>query len=349
MDLSASPSEPTPSGASASLAAQLALWSQAGLPLHEMLRALGEEHRGRARSAIEALALEVEEGRTLQEALQQTAARFPYSLRRTLRTAADAGGDLTAVLPALSTQLASERRLRSRLLAVLSYPALVFTVLTALSLFLCQVVTPEFERMFEDFELNLPRMTEFFIDFSKAAPAAIGLGFAAIALFVLLAAAPWSSVFAHRLLGALPLIGPLWVNEGHAMLARLLAAHTAARAPVADALRCSAAGLIDRNLAAATVRAASRCQDGAGLGDALSESVHFDRELAGRAREGELNGDLPEAMEELASAYSGRAQRQLDYLALTLPPLTAMIVFGFLFLFAVSLFLPLVKLIEGLT
>lgn len=336
-------------GAGVTPAARVALGVEWRLPLPAMLRALGEEQGGSAGAAIESLADELDRGRSLKAALAEVSHRFPKSLRRQLQMVAEAGGELSTVLPALSNVVASERQLRSRLLATFAYPLLVSTMLTGVILFSSWVLVPEFASMYGSFGLELPVATEFFFQFCRWAPLAILLAGLTIAGLFVMGMTPGLARYAHWFVGSLPFIGPLWTYEGHASLARMLAAYTNARLPLADSLRCAAAGLIDRNLATAALQVARRCDEGKSLADAMSASRHFERDLVGQIREGEECSALPEALESAASSYSAHARRQLEFLACSLPPLMILLVGGFLMLFVPAIFLPMVNVLEGLS
>ncbi|QDV74330.1 type II secretion system F family protein [Botrimarina mediterranea] len=340
---------PANDGARVTPAAQIALGTEWRLPLPAMLRALGEEHGGRVGVAIESLADELEGGRSLKAALAEVSPRFPKSLRRQLQMVAEAGGDLSTVLPALSNVVTSERQLRSRLFAIFTYPLLVSTMLVGVILFSSWVLVPEFALMYGSFGLELPAATEFFFWFCRWAPLAILLIGPTVAGLFVMAMTPGLARYVHWFVGSLPFIGPLWTYEGHASLARMLAAYTKARLPLGESLRCAAAGLIDQNLATAALRVARRCDAGKSLADAMSASRHFERDLVGQIREGEEISALPAALESAASSYSAHARRQLEFLSCSLPPLMILLVGGFLMLFVPAIFLPMVKLIEGLS
>ena len=329
------------SGDAASATGKLSSWIGSRMPLPLALRSLGEEHGGRAGAALESMAAEVERGRSLREAFDATAGRFPRGLRRQLRAVTDAGGELTAALPALATLVADQRRLRGRLLATLSYPILVGVSLAALMLLLSWTIVPEFIRLFTDLEVELPPATEFSLQISRQAPAVIGIGALVVGVLVLMAATPGLARYVHWLITGLPLIGPLWTYEGHAALARMLAAYCESRTPAPDALRCAGSGLVDRNLARAALRSAERCDNGGRLSEAMAGSIHFERRLIGQVQSGEANDDLAGAMASAAQTYAEDARRQLEFISRMLPPFMLIVVGGFLVVFVTSLFLPM--------
>lgn len=326
----------------------MALWLESGAPLPDLLRALADEHpQGSARGLVR-VAERVERGEGLADAVAAERSALPGALRQRLASVASAGA-LRVALPAMAMEEAADREARARWRAELAYPAVVASFALAVLWFLSVFLVPPFRDIYQEFELELPAMTEAVLAAARAAP---WLAAATITLAVgllALGAAPATRPAVHRLCAALPLVGPARVALAHQSFARLLAGATRGGATLDEALQATAAALADRGLALATGAVADRCAAGVSLADALAESRHFDRALVAMVRWGESRGDLAGALDEAAQRYGHEAELALSFASRVAPPLVLIGVVATVALVVGALFIPLVKLIESLS
>lgn len=328
---------------------RIATWTDARLPLPAVIRAIALESHGCDREGLDALADRIEAGDPIDQAFAATESRFRGPLRRQLRAACQSGGDLRAALPALATLKAAQQRMRRQLFVTLTYPLCVLAILAVVIVFICWFIVPNFEEIFTEFGLTLPVLTTFFIEVSHHLPGLIGLIAGGVGALFLAGLVPGLSRYAHWLATSLPLFGRLWTAEGHYAFAELLGAYTATRLPAPQALRSVGAGLFDRNLARAALRAADRCEAGQTLGEAVGGSIHFEGELAAMIADGEARGDLPAALREAADVYNDSRRNQVTFLVSVIPPILIISIGLFVVVMVSALFLPLIQLIQSLT
>ena len=99
----------------------------------------------------------------------------------------------------------------------------------------------------------------------------------------------------HRLIGTVPVVGPLWHWSGAAAFARLLAVLLDNRLPLSRALGLAADGLRNRALQCDCRFFSRGVESGARLSELLLDSQQLPRSLVPFVEYGERRGDLPDA------------------------------------------------------
>ena len=160
----------------AELSRQIAGLATAGLPLAHGLVALGEElPRGRLRRSMNELAATLESGVTLDEALDKQRDRIPPHLRG-LVIAGLRSGRLGDILSRFSEYVAIGTELERRLWLSLAYPILTVGTALALFFFVCVILVGQFEAIYKDFNIPLPRMTIALIAIARVREHGLGPG-----------------------------------------------------------------------------------------------------------------------------------------------------------------------------
>lgn len=333
------PAAPTPAVASA----------HENLPLGELLLAIAEEHDNRRmRRVMRCLAERIFAGVPLDEAIHDVRHQLPGYFRHAIDATKDHGQTI-ALLAGLARQEGTRRRLQRQLRSVLLYPAVVMALLSLVLLGAGTILVPQFEILFNDFDLALPTGTIAVITASKWLPA-IFLGGAAVAgAWLLIALIPGGLRIRHWLRTSLPLVGRVWTWSAQHEFACVLGSLTGERLPMVDALEYTAASLQDRNLARSTAIAARKCEAGASLSQAMADSIHFDRALTALVNWGEANDGLPQALHQAATLFEEEIDLHTSFLRRVLPPLMFVIVLTAVFFMIMMLMVPLVSVIDSLS
>jgi general secretion pathway protein F len=138
---------------------QLASLLQAGLPLERALTALGEEaERDTAHQLIAQVRSEVASGSSFASALSQHPRDFD-ELYRAVVGAGEESGQLGAVLAELADYLENRQALRSKLVASLTYPIIVFIVALLIVALLLGYVVPQVITVYASAKQKLPLLT----------------------------------------------------------------------------------------------------------------------------------------------------------------------------------------------
>jgi type IV pilus assembly protein PilC len=146
---------------------QLSILQDAGLPILRSLRILaGQAKPGRLKYSLEDTCDEIEGGATLSEGMAKSPKCF-NRLYVNMIKAGEAGGALELILQRLADFLERAESLKRKVKAALIYPIVVVTVAVAILTFIMIWIVPQFEEIFADFGLTLPFATRLLVSVSQ--------------------------------------------------------------------------------------------------------------------------------------------------------------------------------------
>jgi type II secretory pathway component PulF len=144
----------------------LAVAAERGIPLPEAARAYADETRGSTGQRALRLALALEAGQPLSRAVRSARLR----LAAPMRLAVGLGETLGVLGPAMRQQLDDSQQADAALrdtLVRFAYLTVVVLVLQGVLTFVMLKIVPVFQKMFEEFGLELPSMTQLIINVSN--------------------------------------------------------------------------------------------------------------------------------------------------------------------------------------
>jgi type IV pilus assembly protein PilC len=146
---------------------QLSILQDAGLPILRSLRILETQQKpGRLKNALMDVGDEIESGSTLSEAMGKSPKVF-NRLYINMIKAGEAGGALEVILRRLSEFLERSESLKRKVKGAMIYPIVVILVACGILTFIMLKIVPVFQKMFEEFGLELPVMTKILINISN--------------------------------------------------------------------------------------------------------------------------------------------------------------------------------------
>ncbi len=321
----------------------------AQLPLEIALAAVAEDQSDRRLAGIaRRLAEQLQQGRSIDQALEGLGGQVPAEIGGLLRAGIEAG-DLAGTFERFTNQRLVMQRIGRRIRAAIFYPIVIVALLVPLMLFISLYVMPMFAEIFDEFDMVLPAMTDLMLATSKQLPglvASLAVFFVALPIGMRLFGGRW---LFHRVRSATPLLGPLWMWSNQREFAAMLGSFLDLGLPITNAVAHTGHVLSDRNMAGACVRLYERLLLGQSLSSSLSQSIHFDRTLVALTAWGEANGLLPEALRISTQVYEDRIEQRASLIQRLLPPITLIVVGAFLCLVILSLAVPIVVLIESLS
>ena len=331
------------------VAATLADVSAAGRPLADGLRAAASETAQRKVAAeLQWLAAQVESGRSIEQALASEPSRFPGYVAGLVQAALRTGR-LGEVLIDVVDHQRTTRDMWRTVRASLAYSGLVLVLAGGLGVWIVWGVIGPMAKMYREFELELPAVTQLLISVhdhgARVLLTGAGLVVGTLLVFRLVGgAALW-----RRLLGTVPLIGVLWHWSGVAELAKLLSILTERGIPLPEALRLAAAGVHDADMRNVSRRFAVGVEQGCVLSELIASSGRLPLSLGPIVRWGEQSGQLDEAFRVACEAFEGRLQMRAALVCSILPPLLFVLVGAVAAIVIIGLFLPMVSMIQGLS
>jgi type II secretory pathway component PulF len=333
------------------LSEQIAELTRMGLPLASGLEALGAElPRGRLKRTLDALARRLTQGSTLDEAIAALGNAVPAHLRG-LVLAGQRTGRMGEILGRFAGYARIGVEVRRRLWLSLAYPAVSILFATVLLLCVLLVIVSGFERIFEDFGINLPLVSWVLVKTSSGLRregipilgvlAAAG----AVAALVMTAIGPAAR---RSMLSRVPLLGPVWKWTSLAEFCHLFGLLLESEVPLTEAAPMAGEGVVDADVRS-TVRALSNdLTRGMPLTGAIGRRSYFPEGLAGIVGWAQEHQSLAEAMHMLGEMFEARARSQATFASTVLTVLTVLMIVLGIGLVVLGVFIPLYQLIEKL-
>lgn len=351
------PAEPAPRGRPlrsddfAAFNQQLAQLTAAGMPVEQGLRLIAMDLRkGRMARTIEQVASELERGTPLDQAFEKFGSQFPPLYSRLIR-AGIKSNNLPGVLLNLGRHVEAMGRLRQSLWGVVAYPLFVLIAFGLLISFVAISVIPQFEKIYADFHLRLPVITETLLSFGHVAPALI------VVLLVGLIGGPvvwgvlrgmgYGPAIIERVIIPLPLIGPIIRDN---LLARWC-----------DAARIAVDSGLDLPSAISLAGDATRSRQLSKDGEALMAALAAGRPLTDAKTRllppsvpatlqfSSGTNDLGTTLGSLAELYQRQTDLRLAALPGILTPILVIVLALLIGFVIIALLAPIVSLIESMT
>src|SRR5438132_1545276 len=146
---------------------QFSTLQDAGLPVLRSLKILeGQMKPGVLKNALIDVVDDVESGSTLSEAFGKHPKCFDRLYVNMVR-AGEAGGALEVILKRLAEFKEKAQSLARRIKGAMVYPLVVISVAVSILTFIMLFIIPKFEKIFADFKIKLPWITEMLISTSR--------------------------------------------------------------------------------------------------------------------------------------------------------------------------------------
>ncbi|MES2161411.1 MAG: type II secretion system F family protein [Pseudomonadota bacterium] len=319
-------------------AEQLAEMLRAGVTLEQALTLLSRDASRNQLGALAARLLrQVRAGSALSQALAGERAIPPFFAG--LVRGAERGGTLGEGLHYLGDYLGRQAATRSKIIATLTYPAIVVvTALFALA-FVLTVVIPEFAPLFAGEESKLPLVTRLVLWMSELVttrlPLIVALALGAPAAVALLArrVAPVRQLLGRLAMRLPPVALALRLDVAKTM--RVLGALLASGVEVSEALTLAQAAAGAPALRRGLQQAARLVREGSSFSAALEAIAVVPESLTTLLAVGERTGELGAATLRAATVLELETGRRVDRLIAVLNPI-AVVVLGALIALLIS-------------
>jgi type IV pilus assembly protein PilC len=332
---------------------QLSTLQDAGLPIVRSLKILeGQLERGPFKLTLIGVVEDVESGSPLSDALAKHPGTFD-GLYTNMVKAGEAGGVLDVILSRLAGFMDKAAKLRKRVKGAMIYPAVVMFVTVSILLLIMIFVVPKFEEVFKQIPGlgELPAITQWLQAISRSLVNNWYVYFGVIVLMVILyrvfAASAGGRRFFDRVKLRLPIVGKLTRKIIVARFTRTLGTLIASGVPILEALTIcqnTAGNVVLEN---ALVKVTESVREGESIAEPLGESGIFDDIVVNMIDVGEETGELDKMLIKVADNYDEEVDVEVGSLVSVIEPLLILFMGGAVFLIVLGLFLPLMKLIQG--
>jgi type IV pilus assembly protein PilC len=345
---------------------QLATLVDAGLPLLRGLRVLQKQEKNPTlKNALGDLALSIEGGSTFSEALAQHPKIF-NRLFVSMVKAGELGGVLEVVLNRLSEFMEKAQKIKGKVIAAMFYPVAVMTVAVIILAVLMIFVVPKFKTIFGDMMdgAELPGFTQFVLNISEAVktytimfpewaggfpmpgPVLIGLVVLAIG-FKIFAKTKFGQKVIDKIKLKMPVLGPVFTKVAISRFSRTLGTLVSSGVPILQALtivRETAGNVIVGN---AVNKVHESVKEGETITQPLESANVFPPMVISMVDVGEQTGALPEMLMKIADTFDDEVDNAVSAMTSLLEPIMIVFLAVVVGSIVIALFLPLIKLIEG--
>jgi len=336
---------------------QLATLQDAGLPILRSLHVLEQQQKpGLLRKVVKEVAEDVEGGATLSEAM----AKHPKAFERLyvkMIAAGEAGGVLEIILERLAEFMEKAQKLRRKVIGAMIYPTAVISFASLILLFIMVVVVPKFEAIFADFNTTLPAPTRILIGTSKwfafgTPPGWVIILLSPLVVFLAIKLAKQSQMglYVNDLVKLkIPIMGKILHKTAVARFARTLGTLINAGVPILEAINITKDTTGNEVFSRALGQVHDSIREGETFAEPLRASRVVDSLVINMVDVGEETGDLDKMLLKIADNYDDEVETMVNSLMSLLEPVLVIflgVTVGFI---VVSLFLPLVALINSVS
>jgi type IV pilus assembly protein PilC len=274
--------------------------------------------------------------------------------------AGEVGGVLDIILQRLAEFMEKSQSLKRKVRAALIYPVAVVIIAVLIIMFIMYFIIPKFEEIFKDFGVALPALTRVLINTSRWVagnnvgqfmPGWVYVLFSPLIFFILFKLArksPPGRAFLDTLVFWMPLFGNLIRKTVTARFTRTLGTLISAGVPILEAI------LITRDTSGnyvfekALTKVHDSIREGESFAGPLRESKVCDAIVVNMIDVGEETGDMDVMLLKIADNYDEEVDVAVGGLIKLIEPLLIVFLGGAVGTIVVSMFLPLVAMIESL-
>jgi len=323
---------------------------RAGLPILQSLELLIKRQKeGHLRGLLENVRDRVRSGELLSTAFEAQGV-FPKIYTTTL-LAGEKSGNMEEVL---SRYIAFQRMaltFKKKLAVSLVYPSLLVTVVFFMVIFLVTYVVPQFAKLFENLNAQLPAITVFML--AVGTHAQQYAPYLAIAVVITIAGLwRWKNTDTgaesiDRAILWMPMLGQIWLKYQVANLSRMLSTLLAGGLPLVPALETAGASMSSRRILNGIAAAAIRVREGQSLAKSFEEQKMFPELSVEMIEVGESTGALPAMLNSVAEFYEEDVQTALGAAMALIEPVILIVMAVFVGGVLISLYMPIFTLGSG--
>ncbi|HBL47638.1 type II secretion system F family protein [Gimesia sp.] len=335
---------------------------RAGIPLDQGLRNAAKHLNKDSKRFTEQLALRIEEGFSLEEAIEPGANDLPHSYISLLKSAIRMG-KLPEALSAYTAFARSRMELRQEISIALIYPGIVLVMAFFLSLFACFIIFPELLEIHKMFEVPNTRLMDLvakFFYFYQGWFLIVPVIF--LSLIISWKASRFSflltrekntsfykGVFTTVAYGWIPgyqkLISEMNFSTFTKMISILLSYHV----PLHEALVLAAGSTGNSKLISESELLSKKLKSGSSLPDGIQNSEYFPSYIKKMLIKDAHQNHLVRIFSEISRVYQSRVSNRIDWVKRILPiSLLVIVAGGITASYAIIVFLPFIELLKML-
>lgn len=327
---------------------QFATMIDAGLPLVQGLKIIGENHESKAfKQVLRNVRTSVESGITLADAMSKESKTFDVLYTNMIR-AGENGGILDIILERLAIQLEKTMKLKREIKAAMIYPCVVISAAGIVTSVLLIFVIPTFAEMFKGFGSELPAPTQFVINLSDFFVAywwaIFGSVGGAIYSFLRALKTERGKEILHPIFMKLPVFGDIIRKVGVARFTRTLSTMLGSGVPVLEALTICAKTSGNKVVENEVYQTRLAISEGKTMCEPLKDSEVFPPMVVSMIEVGEQSGAIDAMLTKIADFYEDEVDNAVGAMKQLIEPLMILLLGTIIGGLVIAMYLPIFKM-----
>ncbi|MDB5185913.1 MAG: pilus assembly protein PilC [Candidatus Saccharibacteria bacterium] len=325
---------------------QLATLINAGLPLVQSLRSVGDQTDNKAfKNVINHVISDVEAGTTLSIALSRHPSVFDQ-IYISLIAAGETSGTLDKSLERLALQQEKDAELLSKVRGAMIYPLIVILVMFAVIGFMIVQVLPQVKVLYEGMQgAELPLITKVLLAISDFTIKFWWLVIAMLA-FAAFGMSRWARTLGGKqIVDQLKMkiwpVGPLFMKMYMARFARTATTLVASGVPLIQVLEITARSINNVHIEKSIHNAIEKVKGGKSLSESITNDPHFLSLVPDMLKIGEQSGAIEQMLSKTADYYEKEVDTQVKTISTIIEPVLMVILGVVAFIIVAAVLLPI--------
>lgn len=325
---------------------QFATLIRAGVTIVEATNILAEQTESKAlKKILRDVERDIRGGIAFSSAVEKYPRVFPALFANMIR-AGEMTGNLDDTLDRMASYFEKQHSLKKNIQSTMAYPVILTTLIIGVVIFLLVYIIPQFTGIYDQFDSELPVITQIILSISEVVQdlwwlvlliIAIAIG---IFIFLYKTNKPFN-YSVHVALLKMPIFGPLLQKAAIARMTRTLSSLFSSAVPILEALNIVAKVVENPVISKVVTDARINLEAGGTLSEPLSEHWVFPPLVHQMTAIGEQTGTLDYMLERIADFYEEDVDRTVETLrSLIEPVMIVMLAFvvGFI---VISVMIPM--------
>src|SRR5438105_265505 len=268
--------------------------------------------------------------------------------------AGEAGGVLDLILARLADFMEKAAKLKKKVIGAMIYPAVVITIAVGIVSMIMIFVIPQFEKIFRDFGVALPVITEYLLAVARwfanwgwcyvlASPIVIAL------TYRLIRTSEGGKYATDVIKLKIPILGSILGKTAIARFTRTLGTLISAGVPILDAINITKETAGNEVYARALLKVHDAIREGESMADPLRATKVCDAIVVNMIDVGEETGDLDKMLIKVADNYDNDVDVLVGSLISILEPVMVVVLGLIVGFIVIALFMPMITLIGAVS
>jgi type IV pilus assembly protein PilC len=320
---------------------------KAGLPILQSLDLLIKRQKNKyLQSLLQNVRDRVKGGELLSDAFAAQGV-FPKIYTTTLM-AGEKSGNMEEVLTRYIAFQRMALTFKKKLAVSMVYPALLVTVVFVMIIFLVTYVVPQFAKLYQDMDAQLPAITLIMLNVGTHAQRYAPI-VGVVGIIGALSLWQWKRTdrgaeAVDRGILRMPILGDVWLKYQVANFSRMLSTLLAGGMPLVPSLETAGASMSSRRILNGIKNASVHVREGQALAKSLEQQNMFPDLSVEMIEVGESTGALPAMLNSVAEFYEEDVQTALGAAMALIEPVILIIMAIFVGGILISLYLPIFTL-----